>query len=100
MKWPDDETFPQLVVNYVKLDRVPRFDQDWSPILKAMRAGDFYVSSSEVLLRNWLIEGAGAKRTYNAEVEWTFPLEFVELVRHDGDTSHSQIISGTDLPSL
>ena len=49
MKWPDDETFPQLVVNYVKLDRVPKFDEDWSPILHAMRAGDFYVSSGEVL---------------------------------------------------
>ena len=25
MKYPDDETFPQLMVNYVKLDRVPKF---------------------------------------------------------------------------
>ena len=32
MKYPDDETFPQLIVNYVKLDRVPKFDEDWSPI--------------------------------------------------------------------
>ena len=24
-KFPDDETYPQLVVNYVKLDSVPRF---------------------------------------------------------------------------
>jgi hypothetical protein len=97
MKWPDDETFPQLYVNYVKLDRVPKFDDDWSPIIKAMRAGDFYVSSGEVLLRNWALEGSGARRTYTAEVEWTFPLEFVELVWGDGDTSHSQIIPATGL---
>jgi len=97
MKYPDDETFPQLVVNYVKLDRVPKFDEDWSPILQAMRAGDFYVSSGEVLLRNWNLEGAGAHRTYTAEVEWTFPLEFVELVWGDGDTVHSQTLSTTDL---
>jgi hypothetical protein len=97
MKWPDDETFPQLYVNYVKLDRVPRFDEDWGPIVRAMRAGDFYVSSGEVLLRNWSIQGTGARRTYTAEVEWTFPLEFVELVWGDGDTSHSQAISATDL---
>jgi hypothetical protein len=97
MKYPDDETFPQLVVNYVKLDRVPKFDEDWSPILHAMRAGDFYVSSGEVLLRNWNVEGAGARRTYTAEVEWTFPLEFVELVWGDGDTVHSQTVSTTDL---
>jgi hypothetical protein len=100
MKWPDDETFPQLIVNYVKLDRVPKFDEDWSPLLKAMRAGDFFVSSGEVLLRNSSIEGSGAKRTYNAEVEWTFPLEFVELVWGDGDSTHSQVISATELPAF
>jgi hypothetical protein len=97
MKYPDDETFPQLVVNYVKLDRVPKFDEDWSPILHAMRAGEFYISSGEVLLRNWNVEGVGAHRTYTAEVEWTFPLEFVELVWGDGDTVHSQTVSTTDL---
>jgi hypothetical protein len=97
MKYPDDETFPQLYVNYVKLNRVPRFDEDWSPILKAMRAGDYYVSSGEVLLRNWAVEGSGARRTYTAEVEWTFPLEFVELAWGDGETSHTQIVSATDL---
>jgi hypothetical protein len=97
MKYPDDETFPQLIVNYVKLDRVPKFDEDWNPLLHAMRAGDFFVSSGEVLLRNSGIEGSGARRTYNAEVEWTFPLEFAELVWGDGDSTHSQIISATDL---
>lgn len=100
LKYPDDETYPQLYVNYVKLDRVPRFEDDWSPILRAMRAGDYYVTSGEVLLRNWGIEGAGAKRTYNAEVEWTFPPEFVELVWGDGSTTHTQTIPATDLPAF
>jgi hypothetical protein len=100
LKYPDDETYPQLYVNYVKLDRVPRFDEDWSPILKAMRAGDYYVTSGEVLLRNWGIEGTGARRIYNAEVEWTFPLEFAELAWGDGDSTHAQAISATDLPAF
>jgi hypothetical protein len=95
-KFPDDETFPQLIVNYVKLDRVPKFDEDWSPILRAMRAGDFYVSSGEVLFRNWGLEGTGPRRTYSAEVEWTFPLEFVELVWGDGDKVQTQVISATE----
>jgi hypothetical protein len=100
MKWPDDETFPQLVVNYVKLDRVPKFDEGWAPLLMAMRDGDFYVSSGEVLLRNWSLSGSGAKRVYHAEVEWTFPLEFVELVWGDGDSTHSQMISTTELQAF
>ena len=98
MKYPDDETFPQLIVNYVKLPAVPRFDDDWTPLVRAMRAGDFFVSSGEVLLRNWGIEGSGEKRSYSAEIEWTFPLEFVELVWGDGHTTNRQIISATDLP--
>jgi hypothetical protein len=98
MKYPDDETFPQLIVNYVKLSAVPRFDEDWSPLVRAMRGGDYFVSSGEVLLKNSAIEGSGGKRTYSAEVEWTFPLDFVELVWGDGHTTGRQIISATGLP--
>ncbi len=50
MKYPDDETFPQLVVNYVKLDRVPKFKDGWTPVLDALRAGDYFVTSGEVLI--------------------------------------------------
>lgn len=98
MKYPDDETYPHLTVNYVKLDRLPRFDEDWGPIFRAMRAGDFFISSGEVLLRNYSIEGTGAKRTFTAELEWTFPMEFVEMVWSDGSTVNRQVIPATDLP--
>ena len=97
MKYPDDETFPHLTVNYVHLEKLPLFDEDWGPILRAMRAGDFYVSSGEVLFRNYGIEGSGPKRTFTAEVEWTFPPEFVELVWGDGGTVNRQVIPATDL---
>ena len=97
LKYPDDETYPQLIVNYVKLARLPGFDQDWSPILRAMRAGDFYVSTGEVLLRNYAIEGTGAKRTFTADAEWTFPLEFVELVWSDGTTVDRKVVAETEL---
>lgn len=96
MKYPDDETYPHLTVNYVKLDRVPRFDEDWTPVLRAMRAGDFFVSSGEILLHKWGIEGSGGRRTYTAEAEWTFPLEFAELVWGDGDSVHREVIPATD----
>ena len=91
MKYPDDETFPQLMVNYVKLDRVPKFNE-WTPVVDTLRAGDYFVTSGEVLFRNWSIEGAGAKRTYTAEAEWTFPPEFAELVWSDGKTVDRQVI--------
>jgi hypothetical protein len=94
MKYPDDETYPQLIVNYVKLDRVPKFD-DWTSLLEAMRAGDYFVTSGEVLLRSSTLEGSGAKRTFTAEAEWTFPPEFAELVTSDGNTVKTETISLT-----
>jgi len=100
MKYPDDETYPQLVVNYVKLDRVPKFSESWSPLLSAVRAGNYFVTNGELLLRDWAIEGKGAKRTYTANLEWTFPLEFVELVWSDGKKTDRQMISATQLAPL
>jgi hypothetical protein len=98
MKYPDDETYPQLMVNYVKLDRVPKFKDGWAPVVNALRAGDFFVTTGEVLFRNWGVEGSGAKRIYAAEAEWTFPPEFAELVFSDGKTVDRQIINMKDLP--
>jgi hypothetical protein len=98
MKYPDDETYPHLYVNYVKLDRVPSFDEDWSPILRAMSAGDFFVSSGEVLIRGFSVAGEGVKRTVAAELEWTFPLEFVEVVWGDGNRTGRQVIAAADRP--
>jgi hypothetical protein len=96
-KYPDDETYPQLAVNYVRLDRVPKFDEDSNSISSAMQAGEFFVTTGEVLFRNWSIEGSGAHRVYTADVEWTFPLEFVELVWGDGNATHRQMIPVTGM---
>jgi hypothetical protein len=95
MKYPDDETYPELDVNYVKLGRLPKYD-DWTSVLNAMRAGDYFVTSGEVLLRNSGIEGTGAKRTFQAEAEWTFPPEFAEFVWSDGDKVERQLIGLSD----
>jgi hypothetical protein len=100
MKYPDDETFPQLIVNYVRMPRVPAFKEDWTPLVKALRAGDYFVSTGEVLLRKWSIEGTGARRTFAADVDWTWPPEFVELVWGDGKTANRQVLSATDLAAF
>jgi len=95
-KYPADETYPYLAVNYVKLDRLPKFDDGWAPLLNAMRAGDFFVTTGEVLLQNYGVQSSGARREFTADVEWTFPLEFAELVWGDGDRIGRQVIPATD----
>ena len=96
-KYPNDETYPQLAVNYLRLDRVPKFDEDSNSISRAMQAGDFFVTTGEVLFRKWGVEGSASHRVYTADAEWTFPLEFVELVWGDGKTIHRQTISATEM---
>ena len=98
-KPPYDDTYGMSPVNYVKLDRLPPFD-DQSPIINAIKRGDYFVTSGEVLIPSYEVKGIGDQRTITAEVEWTFPLDFVEVVWGDGRTTDRQIVSTKDLPAF
>ncbi|MGD0841664.1 MAG: hypothetical protein ABSA32_10935 [Candidatus Acidiferrales bacterium] len=95
-KWSDDDTYSQLAVNYLKLDRVPLYNESWAPVVEGIRAGNFFGTTGEVLFHNWGVQGTGAKRIYTAEIEYTFPLEFAELVWSDGTKVNRKIIDLTD----
>jgi len=95
-KWPDDETYPLLAVNYLKLDRVPLYNESWEPITEGIRQGNFFGTTGEILFHNWSVEGSGSQRTFTASIEYTFPLEFAELVWSDGVKVDRQIINLTD----
>jgi hypothetical protein len=95
-KGPEDDLYANFPVNYVKLDKTPGPTEDWSPILRALRNGEFFVSTGEILITNYAVEGTGAKRTIAADLEWTYPLSFVEVVWGDGSKIDRQIISATD----
>ena len=97
-KWPHDDLFPGFTVNYLQLDRVPGPDESWSPVLAALREGKFFVTTGEVLIRNYAVAGTGPRRTVEADVDHTFPLEFVEVVWGDGEKVGREIVRGTDLP--
>jgi hypothetical protein len=94
-----DDTYGMSPVTYVKLDRLPSVD-DMSTIINAMDRGDYFVTSGEVLISSYAVEGTGDRRTITAEVEWTFPLDFVEVVWGDGRTTDRTIVSATDLPAF
>jgi hypothetical protein len=98
--YPEDEPYAQLAVNYVKLDRLPKFGDGWSPVVYALQAGDFFVTTGEVLFHHWGVQGSGSQRVYTADVEWTFPLDFAELVWSDGNLTHRQVVPATNLPAF
>jgi hypothetical protein len=95
-KSPEDDTYANFPVNYLKLDAVPGPDDDWSPVLKAMRDGTFFVSTGEILIKNYTLAGSANQRTITADAEWTFPLAFMEIVSGDGKAVTKQVISATD----
>ncbi len=96
-KFADYDLYGDFNVNYVRLDRMPGSD-DWSPVCRALRSGEFFVTTGEVLIPHWGIEGSGKERTVVADQEWTFPLEFVEAVWGDGEHVDRKVISAADQP--
>ena len=96
---PGDDIYASSPVSYVKLDTLPS-SNDVSPVIKALMRGDYWITSGEVLVGAYAVEGTGSKRTITADVEWTFPLEFVEVVWGDGQKTDRQIIAATDLPAF
>ena len=96
-KGPEDDLYANFPVNYLKIDKVPGPDEDITPVLKALRDGNYFVTNGEILVKNYSVAGTGAQRTITADVEWTYPLAFVEVVSGDGKKVDRQVISATDL---
>lgn len=92
MKVPGDDTYPLLAINYLKLDKVPSYDQSWEPIVEGVHRGNFFGTTGEILFHTWAIEGSGEKSALTATIEYTFPLEYAELVWSDGAKVDHQII--------
>jgi hypothetical protein len=90
------ELYGHMNVNYIKLspDRVPRFAEGWQPVLETLRSGHFFVTTGEVTIPEFTVNGqpsgstitaqAGKKPEIHVELTWTFPLKFVELISGDG----------------
>lgn len=94
-KVPGDEVYSSSPVNYVKLARLPN-PRDVSPVIDALKRGDSFITSGEVLVPSFSIKKVGAETTVVAEVEWTFPLEFVEVVWGDGNKTNRKIVIATE----
>jgi hypothetical protein len=90
-KFPDYDLYGDFNVNYVKLDLLPRAN-DWTPLNRALRNGDFFVTTGEVFIRNFRASATGVA----ADVDWTFPLEFVEVVWGDGERVERKIVRTPD----
>jgi hypothetical protein len=84
------ELYAHMNVNYVRLDRLPDFDH-YGQVLEALNHSDYFVSTGEVLLpKTEIKQGSRNEIVVRAEVTWTLPLQFAEVVWGDGVKAHRQ----------
>ncbi|MCC8407513.1 hypothetical protein LJ707_01130 [Mucilaginibacter sp. UR6-1] len=91
---PENEMYAHLNVNYLKMDKLPDYKQGWQPVLNAIKGGHFFTSTGEIMLPVFNVNGkqsgetlklpANGKATVNAQINWTFPLSFAEIISGDG----------------
>ncbi len=86
------ELYAHMNINYVRLDRLPSFDQ-WADVLEPMARGELFTTTGEVLLPEVDWSASSDERlTARVRVDWTFPLSFAEIVWGDGTGTHREII--------
>lgn len=96
------ELYGHMNINYVKLDRTPQYG-DWSSLISALRSGHFFVTTGEILITHFDVNGVvaggvaklqpGDQLTVKANLQWTFPLNFYEVAWGDGAKTYRKIIS-------
>lgn len=81
------ELYAHMNINYMRLDKLPRPD-DWTPVLDCLRRGDFFVTTGEILIHDFTVKDGKA----TADLEWTYPLAFAEVIWGTGaDTKRHRI---------
>lgn len=90
---PENEMYAHLNVNYLQLSRLPHFTDSWQPVTDALRKGKFFSTTGEVLIPAFTVNNKGAgdtvtgtktKAVVSFRLQWTFPLQFAEIISGDG----------------
>jgi hypothetical protein len=102
------ELYGHMNINYLQLERIPKFADDWSPVLDSLRHGKFFVTTGEVLLTEFQVGGKssgetlslapGTRPALTMTLEWTFPMRFAEVMSGDGQKVYREPIDLTSEP--
>ena len=92
----DYELYGAMNINYIKLDKLPKFSEGWAPVVDALKSGNVIVSTGEILLENFSInkvEGGGTLKLsknktakISGNLSWTFPLRNISIITGDDKT--------------
>ncbi|MEP6540487.1 MAG: hypothetical protein ABJF23_34510 [Bryobacteraceae bacterium] len=86
------EIYAHMNANYVRMNELPDFDH-YGQVLEAVSRGDYFISMGEVLLPKVEVSTATPTAiTVKADIKWTFPLAFAEIVWGDGNNTFTHTI--------
>ena len=98
----ESELYGHLNVNYLKMNELPQYENGWDPVLESLRSGQYFTSTGEVLVPSLRINGKEfskqatpderGKINLEAELRWTFPLSFAEIIGSDGKQTYRERI--------
>ena len=104
----ENEMYAHMNVNYLKLDRLPAFDMGWQSIVDTLQKGNFFSTTGEVLIPSFTVNKSEAGDTavlangvanISFTLQWTFPLEFAEIISGDGkDVFRHRVNLDTTVP--
>ena len=107
---PDYELYGPMNINYLKLKRGRKFTDGWQPVLDTLRGGRFFTTTGEILIPRFTIGGKESGETVRlakskpavveAQLEWTFPLAFAEIISGNGKSVRRQRVDLTDTESF
>jgi hypothetical protein len=87
------ELYAHMNANYVRSSKLPGFE-NYGELLRTLKNGDFFISTGEVLMPAHSIRQISpGKLRASADVRYTLPLQFAEVVWGDGQRTHRHIHS-------
>ncbi len=86
------ELYAHMNINYVKLASQPAWD-DYGKYLEGLARGEYFTTTGEILLPSVSIAASPSGGIVaRADVRWTYPLKFAEIVWGDGTNTHTEVI--------
>lgn len=99
----ENEMYAHMNINYIQLDSLPVYENGWQPLLIAMNQGEFFSTTGEILIPSFSVNGKGSGQTasknnrgevqIDLKLEWTFPLNFIEIISGNGERVYRERIS-------
>jgi hypothetical protein len=99
------ELYAHMNINYVRLKSIPKYQDGWQSVVDAVNQGQFFVTTGEILIPNFTIGGKQSGETLavknnstrlQADLQWTFPLNYAEVISGDGKNTYRQRIDLSD----